>query len=68
MTIVTVGIDFAKNVFAAPAWMTWASRCWFATNVARGKRLELIASPRHCLIGMEVSSESRQWNCGSSPQ
>ena len=59
MTIVTVGIDLAKNVFAVHGVDAAGKPVLIRPNVARGKLLELIASLPPCLIGMEACSGVR---------
>ena len=56
MTIVTVGIDLAKNVFAVHGVDAAGKPVLVRPSVARDKLLELIASLPPCLIGMEACS------------
>jgi transposase len=61
MTIVTVGIDLAKNVFAVHGVDAAGKPVLVRPNVARGKLLELIAALPPCLIGMEACSGAHHW-------
>jgi transposase len=61
MTIVTVGIDLAKNVFAVHGVDITGKPALVRPNVARGKLLELVASLPPCLIGMEACSGAHHW-------
>ena len=61
MSIVTVGIDLAKNVFAVHGVDEAGKPALVRPNVARGKLLELIASLPPCLIGMEACSGAHHW-------
>jgi transposase len=61
MTIVTVGIDLAKNVFAVHGVDATGKPVLVRSNVARGKLLELIAALPPCLIGMEACSGAHHW-------
>jgi transposase len=61
MTIVTLGIDLAKNVFAIHGVDATGRAALVRPSVARGKLLELIASLPPCLIGMEACSGAHHW-------
>ena len=61
MTIVTVGIDLAKNVFAVHGVDTAGKPALVRPSVARDKLLELIAALPPCLIGMEACSGAHHW-------
>ncbi len=61
MTIVTLGIDLAKNVFAVHGVDAAGKPALVRPNVARSKLLELIASLPPCLIGMEACSGAHHW-------
>jgi transposase len=61
MTIVTVGIDLAKNVFAVHGVDATGKPALVRPSVARGKLLELIAALPPCLIGMEACSGAHHW-------
>jgi transposase len=61
MTIVTVGIDLAKNVFAVHGVDEGGKPALVRPSVARAKLLELIASLPPCLIGMEACSGAHHW-------
>ena len=56
MSIVTVGIDLAKNVFAVHGVNEAGKVALVRPEVRRNKLLELIASLPPCLIGMEACS------------
>lgn len=61
MTIVTVGIDLAKNVFAIHGVDAAGKPVLVRPSVARDKLLELIATLPPCLIGMDACSGVHQW-------
>ena len=61
MTIVTLGIDLAKNVFAEHGVDAAGKPALARPNVARSKLLELIASLPPCLIGMEACLGAHHW-------
>ena len=61
MTIVTIGIDLAKNVFAIHGVDATGKAVLVRPSVARAKLLELIASLPPCLIGMEACSGAHHW-------
>ncbi len=61
MTIVTVGIDLAKNVFAVHGVDAAGHAVLVRPAVARAKLLELIAGLPPCLIGMEACSGAHHW-------
>ena len=61
MTIVTVGIDLAKNVFAVHGVNKAGKPELVRPDVKRAKLLELIANLPPCLIGMEACSGSHYW-------
>ena len=54
MTIVTIGIDLAKNVFAVHGVDATGKPVLVCPSVPRGRLLELIAALPPCLIGMEA--------------
>ena len=54
MTIVTVGIDLAKNVFAVHGVDATAKAVRVRPSVRRGRLPELIAALLPCRIGMEI--------------
>ncbi len=56
MTIVTVGIDLAKNVFAVHCVDKTGKPMLVRPEVPRAKLLRLIANLPPCLIGMEACS------------
>ena len=53
MTIVTVGIDLAKNIFAVHGMDEYYKPVWVRLEVPRAKLVELIANVPPCLIGTE---------------
>ena len=61
MTIVTVGIDLAKNVFAVHGVDATGKPVLLKPNVPRAKLAALIASLPPCLIGMEACSGAHHW-------
>ncbi len=61
MTIVFVGIDLAKNVFAIHAVNTAGKTEMALPNVPGTKLHELIAALLACTIGMEVCSGAHHW-------
>ena len=61
MTIVTVGIDLAKNVFAVHGSYATGKPVLVRPSVSRGKLLELISTLPPCLIGMEACSGAYHW-------
>ena len=61
MTILTVGIDLAKNVFAVEGRNEKGKVELLRPAVPRAKLLELIASLPPCLIGMEACSGAHYW-------
>ena len=63
MTIVTIGIDLAKNIFAVHGVDATGKPVLVRPIVPRGKLLELIASTPACLIGMEACSGVHHWAC-----
>ena len=61
MTILTVGIDLAKNVFAVHGVDKTGNPALVRHEVPRSKLLDLIANLPPCLIGMEACSGAHQW-------
>ena len=61
MTIVTIGIDLAKNVFAVHGVDETGKPALVRPEVPRAKLLELIANLPPCLIGMEACSGAHHW-------
>lgn len=61
MTILYVGIDLAKNVFAVHGVNDAGKPELVSPKVARAKLLELIASLPPCVIGMEACSGAHHW-------
>lgn len=61
MSIVFVGIDLAKNVFAVHGVNEAGKPALVKPSVARGKLLELVASLAPCTIGLEACSGTHHW-------
>ncbi|WP_255989580.1 IS110 family transposase [Chitinolyticbacter albus] len=61
MTIITVGIDLAKNVFAVHGVDETGKPALRKPRVPRAALLELIAQLPPCLIGMEACSGAHHW-------
>lgn len=61
MTIATLGIDLAKNVFALHGVDAAGKPILVRPNVPRGKLVELVAGLPPCLIGMEACSGAHHW-------
>ncbi|EEG1311933.1 IS110 family transposase [Salmonella enterica] len=61
MTVVTVGIDLAKNVFAVHGVNAAGKAILVKPLVRRAKLLELIATLPACLIEMEACSGAHYW-------
>lgn len=61
MTIVTIGIDLAKNIFAVHGVNAAGKPELVRSNVRRTKLLDLIANLPPCLIGMEACSGAHYW-------
>jgi transposase len=61
MSIITVGIDLAKNVFAVHGVDDNGKAVLVKPKVARDKLLELVANLPPCLIGMEACSGAHHW-------
>lgn len=61
MTIVTLGIDLAKNVFALHGVDATGKVVLQRPSVPRGKLLEAVAALPPCLIGMEACSGAHHW-------
>ncbi len=61
MTIVAIGIDLAKNVFAVHGVDESGKPALVRPSVPRTRLLELIASLPPCLIGMEACSGAHHW-------
>ena len=61
MTILYVGIDLAKTIFAVHAINEAGKPELVRPNVARAKLLELIVSLPPCVIGMEACSGAHHW-------
>lgn len=60
-TIVTLGIDLAKNVFALHGVDGAGKPVLVRPNVARSALVELVANLPPCLIGMEACSGAHHW-------
>jgi transposase len=61
MSIITVGIDLAKNVFAVHGVTETGKAALIKPRVARGQLLDLIAQLPPCLIGTEACSGAHHW-------
>ena len=61
MSIITIGIDLAKNVFAVHGVDDSGKAVLVKPKVARDKLLELVANLPPCLIGMEACSGAHHW-------
>jgi len=61
MSIVFVGIDLAKNVFAVHGVNESGKPALVKPSVARAKLLELVASLPPCTIGLEACSGAHHW-------
>lgn len=61
MSIITVGIDLAKNVFAVHGVDDNGKAVLVKPKVARDKLLELVAQLPPCVIGMEACSGAHHW-------
>ncbi len=61
MTIVTLGIDLAKNVFALHGVDATGKAVLQRPSVARAKLVEAVAALPPCLIGMEACSGAHHW-------
>src|SRR5512133_3136145 len=61
MTIVSVGIDLAKNVFAVHGVDATGKPVLIRPSVARTRLAELMVSLPPCLIGMEACSGAHHW-------
>ena len=61
MTIIAIGIDLAKNVFAVHGVDETGKAALVRPSVKRDALLELIAKQRPCVIGMEACSGAHYW-------
>lgn len=61
MTIVHIGIDLAKSVFAVHGVDEHGKPALMAPKVSRDKLLELMASLPPCTVGMEACSGAHHW-------
>lgn len=61
MTIVTIGIDLAKNIFAVHGISSEGKAELVRPSVKREQFEPLIASLSPCLIGMEACSGAHEW-------
>lgn len=61
MTIVHIGIDLAKSVFAVHGVDEHGRPALMAPKVSRDKLLELMASLPPCTVGMEACSGAHHW-------
>ena len=65
MTVVTVGIDLAKNVFAVHGVNAAGKAVLVKPLVRRAKLLELIATLPACLIGIEAWAYSSNYGAAT---
>jgi len=61
MTILTVGIDLAKNVFAVHGVNEFGKPELKRPSVPRAKLAELVAALPPCVVGMEACSGAHHW-------
>jgi transposase len=61
MSIITVGIDLAKNVFAVHGVDEVGKAVLVKPRIARERLLDLVAQLPPCLIGMEACSGAHHW-------
>jgi transposase len=61
MTIVYVGVDLAKNVFAVHGVDAAGKPALIKPNVRRAELMELLAKLPPCTIGMEACSGAHHW-------
>src|SRR4051794_20959095 len=61
MTIVAVGVDLAKNLFAVHGVGESGKPELIRPKVARAKLLELIGGLQPCLIGLEACGGAHHW-------
>jgi len=61
MTIVFVGIDLAKSVFALHGVDEGGKAVLVAPKVSRDKLLEKLAALPPCTVGMEACSGAHHW-------
>ena len=61
MTIITIGIDLAKNIFAVHGVNEGGRAELVKPKVSRDQLLPLIANLPPCLIGMEACSGAHYW-------
>lgn len=61
MSIITIGIDLAKNVFAVHGVDEYGKAVLVKPKVAREHLLALVAQLPPCLIGMEACSGAHHW-------
>ena len=61
MTIITIGIDLAKNIFAVHGVNENGKAVLVKPRVSRDPLLPLIAQLPPCLIGMEACSGAHPW-------
>ena len=61
MTIITIGIDLAKNIFAGHGVNESGRAELVKPKVSRDQLLPLIANLPPCLIGLEACSGAQWW-------
>lgn len=61
MTIIAIGIDLAKNVFAVHGVDESGKAALVRPSVKRDALMELVAKLPPCVIGMEACSGAHHW-------
>ena len=61
MTIITIGIDLAKNIFAVHGVNENGQPALVKPKISRDQLLPLIANLPPCTIGMEACSGAHHW-------
>ena len=61
MSVITVGIDLAKNAFALHGIDDNGNAVWVKPKVSREHLLRLIAQLPACVIGTEACSGAHHW-------
>ena len=61
MTIIAIGIDLAKNVFAVHGVNEGGKAVLVRPTVKRDALLEVLVKLPSCLIGLEACSGAHQW-------
>lgn len=60
-TIVTVGVDLAKNIFAVHGFDETSKPALMRPELPRAKLLKRMARLPPCLVGRQVCSGAHQW-------